>query len=154
MSWTSWCNKVPFLYLFWALCDDVQLCNRCVCEFLILTRTRFAFGLPSKIGCDRSSPCHSIELYRREQAGAHAANEPDRLRTRTALFRPSPPVIRPSTWPPGPLGPHPAIHRTSLAAGKPRHPFSSLRSLFRRGRSSGQERERPGGFLDVSDSVE
>jgi hypothetical protein len=32
--------------------DDVQLCNHCVREFLILTRTWFAFGLPSKTGCD------------------------------------------------------------------------------------------------------
>jgi hypothetical protein len=44
--------KVPIRYLFWALCDDVQLCNRCVCEFLILARTWFAFGLPSQTGCD------------------------------------------------------------------------------------------------------
>jgi hypothetical protein len=29
-----------------------HLCNRCVREFLILTRTWFAFGLPSKTGCD------------------------------------------------------------------------------------------------------
>jgi hypothetical protein len=36
------------------MCDDVQLCNRCVREFLILTRTWFAFGLPSKTGCDIS----------------------------------------------------------------------------------------------------
>jgi hypothetical protein len=34
------------------LCDDVQLCNCCVREFLILARTWFAFGLPSKTGCD------------------------------------------------------------------------------------------------------
>jgi hypothetical protein len=34
------------------MCDDVQLCNRCVCEFLILTRTWFAFGSPSTTGCD------------------------------------------------------------------------------------------------------
>jgi hypothetical protein len=34
--------------------DDVQLCNRCVREFLILACTWFAFGLPSKIGCDIS----------------------------------------------------------------------------------------------------
>jgi hypothetical protein len=34
------------------MCDDVQLRNRCVCEFLILARTWFAFGLPSKTGCD------------------------------------------------------------------------------------------------------
>jgi hypothetical protein len=33
------------------MCDDVQLCNRCVREFLILARTWFAFGLPSKIEC-------------------------------------------------------------------------------------------------------
>jgi hypothetical protein len=36
------------------MCDDVQLCNRCVREFLILTRTWFAFVLPSKTGCDMS----------------------------------------------------------------------------------------------------
>jgi hypothetical protein len=52
MSWTSWCNQVPFRYLFRALCDDVQLCYRCVREFLILARTWFAFSLPSKTGCD------------------------------------------------------------------------------------------------------
>ena len=55
MSWTSWCNQVPFRYLFRALCDDVQLCNHCVRESLILTRTWFAFGLPSKTGCDIES---------------------------------------------------------------------------------------------------
>jgi hypothetical protein len=52
MSWTSYCNKIPFRYLLWATCDDVQLCNRCVREFLILAHTWFAFGLPSKTGCD------------------------------------------------------------------------------------------------------
>jgi hypothetical protein len=50
MSRTSCCNKVPFPLLFRAMCDDVQLCNRCVREFLILARTQFAFGLPSKPG--------------------------------------------------------------------------------------------------------
>jgi hypothetical protein len=58
MSWTSWCNKVPFRYLLWALCDDVQLCNRCVREFLILARTWFTFGLPSKTGCDNCQYHH------------------------------------------------------------------------------------------------
>jgi hypothetical protein len=32
------------------MCDDVQLCNHCVHEFLILARTWFALGLPSKPG--------------------------------------------------------------------------------------------------------
>jgi hypothetical protein len=45
--------KYLFRYLLWAMCDDVQLCNRCVREFLILARTWFAFGLPSKTGCDK-----------------------------------------------------------------------------------------------------
>jgi hypothetical protein len=36
------------------MCDDVQLCNRCVREFLILARTWFAFVLPSKTRCDIS----------------------------------------------------------------------------------------------------
>jgi hypothetical protein len=34
------------------MCDDVQLCNRCVHEFLIMARTWFVFGLPSKTVCD------------------------------------------------------------------------------------------------------
>jgi hypothetical protein len=29
-----------------------MLCNCCVCELQILARTWFAFGLPSKTGCD------------------------------------------------------------------------------------------------------
>jgi hypothetical protein len=37
------------------MCDDVQLCNRRVHEFMILARTWFVFGLPSKIGCDTGS---------------------------------------------------------------------------------------------------
>jgi hypothetical protein len=44
--------KVSFRYLLRALCDDVQLCNRCAREFLILARTWFTFGLPSKTECD------------------------------------------------------------------------------------------------------
>jgi hypothetical protein len=34
------------------MCDDVQLCNHCVREFLIMARTWFASGLPSKTGYD------------------------------------------------------------------------------------------------------
>jgi hypothetical protein len=60
MSCPSWCNKVHFHYLLWAMCDDVQLCNRCVREFLILVRTWFAFGLPSKTGCDSKSSRSSL----------------------------------------------------------------------------------------------
>jgi hypothetical protein len=46
---TSWCNKVVLLYaIIWALCDNVQLCNHYVREFLILARTCLAFDLPSK----------------------------------------------------------------------------------------------------------
>jgi hypothetical protein len=37
------------------MCDDVQLCNHRVHEFLILAHTWFAFGLPSKTGCDSNS---------------------------------------------------------------------------------------------------
>jgi hypothetical protein len=53
LSWTSWSNKVRFPLLFWAMCDDVQLCNHCVREFLILACTWFTFDLPSKTGCGR-----------------------------------------------------------------------------------------------------
>jgi hypothetical protein len=34
------------------MCNDVQLCNRYVREFLIPARTWLAFGLPSKTECD------------------------------------------------------------------------------------------------------
>jgi hypothetical protein len=54
MSWTYLCNKVLVPLFILSMCDDVQLCNCCVYEFLILARTWFAFGLPSKIGCDIS----------------------------------------------------------------------------------------------------
>jgi hypothetical protein len=37
------------------MCDDVQLCNRCVREFLILARIWFTFGLTSKTRCDREA---------------------------------------------------------------------------------------------------
>jgi hypothetical protein len=34
------------------MCDDFQLCNHYVREFLILARTWFTFGLPYKMRCD------------------------------------------------------------------------------------------------------
>jgi hypothetical protein len=34
------------------MCDDVQQCNHCVREFLILAHTWFTFGFPSKTVCD------------------------------------------------------------------------------------------------------
>jgi hypothetical protein len=34
-----------------------MLCNCCVHELLILARTWFAFGLPSKTGCNTDDPC-------------------------------------------------------------------------------------------------
>jgi hypothetical protein len=43
------------------MCDDVQLCHRCVRELLILACTWFAFGLPSKTGWDIIADCH-LEL--------------------------------------------------------------------------------------------
>jgi hypothetical protein len=84
-----------------------------------------------------SSSCGLIKPYRRELAGAHVADETDRLCTRPALLRPSPSAICPSTWPPGAPGPHPTHHRTSPIAGKLCHRFLSQRLLFRRGGSIG-----------------
>jgi hypothetical protein len=42
----------PFLILFEHCVMMFMLCNCCVRELLILARTWFAFGLPSKTGCD------------------------------------------------------------------------------------------------------
>jgi hypothetical protein len=46
------------------MCDDVQLCNRCVREFLILARTWLTFGLPSKTGCDISFTIHVAQALK------------------------------------------------------------------------------------------
>jgi hypothetical protein len=55
------------------MCDDVQLCNRCVREFLILACTWFAFGLPSKTGCDtQPSRVHAVLARERESVPALA----------------------------------------------------------------------------------
>jgi hypothetical protein len=39
------------------MCDDVELCNRCIHKFLILAHTWFVFGLPSKTGWDSNAAC-------------------------------------------------------------------------------------------------
>jgi hypothetical protein len=39
-----------------------KLCNRCVREFLILARTWFAFGLPSKTRCNKELKQYMIQL--------------------------------------------------------------------------------------------
>jgi hypothetical protein len=43
----------PFLILFEHCVMMSMLCNCCVRELLILAHTWFAFGLPSKTGCDK-----------------------------------------------------------------------------------------------------
>jgi hypothetical protein len=39
-----------------------MLCNCCVRELLILARTWFTFGLPSKTGCDNHQQKGDIEI--------------------------------------------------------------------------------------------
>jgi hypothetical protein len=60
-----WYNRLlfPVYVIIWALCDDVQLCNCCVRELLILARTWFAFSLPSKTGCDTRLLQVSVCMY-------------------------------------------------------------------------------------------
>jgi hypothetical protein len=45
----------PFILLFEHCVMMSMLCNCCVRELLILARTWFSFGLPSKTGCDMYS---------------------------------------------------------------------------------------------------
>jgi hypothetical protein len=42
-----------------------MLCNCCVRELLILARTWFAFGSPSKTGCDTINPLTQVRVTRR-----------------------------------------------------------------------------------------
>jgi hypothetical protein len=49
------------------MCDDVQLYNCCVREFMILACTWFAFSLPSKTGCDKQHkrlPLHNSIMFK------------------------------------------------------------------------------------------
>jgi hypothetical protein len=47
------CNIITYSLLYSKHCAMMShLCNNCVHEFLILARTWFAFGLPSKTRCD------------------------------------------------------------------------------------------------------
>jgi hypothetical protein len=70
-----------------------------------------------------SSLCPWIEPYRREQAGAHAADKPDRLRTWPDRFRPSPMTSHTSTWPHG-------LPRANPALRWPPSPPVSRAALF------------------------
>jgi hypothetical protein len=51
-----------------------MLCNCCVRELLILARTWFAFGLPSKTGCDSTT---ATEVAPLEATSAEAATAED-----------------------------------------------------------------------------
>jgi hypothetical protein len=85
-----------------------MLCNYCVRELLILARTWFAFGLPSKTGCDSlhhlatsSAPDDSVELIpRRANVGAKAKTLPfapglRHLAAPTEARRSAQPTLRP-----------------------------------------------------------
>jgi hypothetical protein len=110
---------------------------------------------PSSIPCTGSTlslswsfPCGLIELYSREQAGAYTTDEPARLRTWPNRFRPSPSTSRTLTWPPGPPGANPTLRRTSLTAGKPRHPIYSRDYCFKGGEGARGKRRRSQGVLN------
>jgi hypothetical protein len=92
--------------------------------------------------------CPWIELYRREQAGAHAADEPARLRTWLDQFRPSPSTSRTLTRPQGLPGANPALRRTSLAAGKPRRPVYFRGYCLKGGGTSRRKEKKAGVFLN------
>jgi hypothetical protein len=99
MSQTSWCNRLllPFYAIIWALCDDVQLCNYCVRELLILARTWFAFGLPFKTGCDRVPLVNLSANCTHWAAGPHVD-----LVNRNSCARCSCPLVRHIRWWVGP----------------------------------------------------
>jgi hypothetical protein len=102
-----------------------------------------------------SSLCPWIVLYRREQAGAHAADEPARLRTWPDRFRPSLSTSRTSTWPQGLPGANPTLCQTSLAVGKPRCPVYFRGYCLKGGRDLGEKGEEVRGvFWMVRDSGE
>jgi hypothetical protein len=99
-----------------------------------------------------SSLCPRIEPYRREQARAHAADEPARLRAWADRFRPSLMTSHTSTWPQGLPGANPALRRTSLAAGKPCRPFYFRGYSLKGGRDLGEEGKEVRVFFEWSET--
>jgi hypothetical protein len=97
-----------------------------------------------------SSPCPWIEPDRRGLAGILAADENPRLRAWTERFRPSPPSSRTSLWPPEPPRANPALRRTYLADGKPRHPFLSRGYCLHWGKDCEWEGEKVRGLFELS----
>jgi hypothetical protein len=85
--------------MIWALCDDVQLCNCCVRELLILARTWFAFGLPSITRCDNSEEDRRAQQGRAVDADLENGH---RVASRNATRRPwaswRPRLGERSTW--------------------------------------------------------
>jgi hypothetical protein len=79
-------------------------------------------------------------------------DEDPRLRTWTERFRPSPPSSRTSLWPLEPPRANTAPRRTSLAAGKPRHPFLSCGHCLNLGKDRGGEEKKSGGFYEMSET--
>nr|ACN31214.1 unknown [Zea mays] len=74
-----------------------HLCNRCVREFLILARTWFAFGLPSKTGCDTTR-----RLTAARPRAASPPPAPHRLPAHAPPSARSPPSVPPSVPPAAP----------------------------------------------------
>jgi hypothetical protein len=61
-------NIITYSLLYSKHCAMMShLCNCCVCEFLIVARTWFAFGLPSKTGCDNARTTLKEKSERFEQ---------------------------------------------------------------------------------------
>jgi hypothetical protein len=98
-----------------------------------------------------SSLCLLIEPYRCEQAGAHANDEPDRMRTRSALFRPSP-------WRSAPRRDRQDLPDLTHPFTEPPSPPVSRATLFLSavtvaiGKEPGLKEIKAGGFCEVSDS--
>ena len=97
-----------------------------------------------------SSSCPLIELYRRGLAGAGVAVDPRRLCSWPGELRPPLTPTRTSAWPSRPPEHHRPPRRTSLAAGKPRHPFLSRGYCFSWGRDCGWEGEKVRGLSEKS----
>jgi hypothetical protein len=95
-----------------------------------------------------SSPCHWIGIGRRGLADTPAADEDTRLLAWTERFRPSPPASRTSLWPQEPPRANPTPRRTSLVAGKPRHPFLLCGYCLHLRGTAGERKRKSGGFLN------
>ena len=86
---------ITYLYCYSKHCAMMShLCNHCVCEFLILARTWFAFGLPSKTGCDNDDDQQQDDDDQQQDTSGSGGSSSRSIYLRGLASLPQRPILR------------------------------------------------------------